>query len=74
MRIRSVPHCSFSDFEGRGGSIKNFRKPSLAKNDFHDIPNYRLSSKAFDAQHLDRFIIRVNENPNNIMSFRSDHQ
>ena len=58
MWMKSVPHCKFSDFQPKA----TFKHPSSIKNEFDDVPNYQLTSKAFDARHLDRFLIRVNEN------------
>ena len=59
MWMKSVPYCTYSTFEqskkqNRVGAI------SSSTNDFNDIPNYKLTSKAFDAQHLDRFINKLN--------------
>lgn len=54
--IKSLPHCKFSDYQPKS----TFKHPSTIKNEFEDIPNYKLTSKAFDARHLDRFLVRVN--------------
>ena len=59
MWMKNLPYCTFSEYNRKG--CATFKHPSSAKNEFSDIPNYKLSSKAFDARHLDRFIVRVNE-------------
>ena len=59
--MKSVPHCKFSDFQNKA----TFKHPSSIKNEFSDIPNYRLTSKAFDARHLDQFLVRVNVSDSN---------
>ena len=44
--MKSVPHCSFSDFQSKGS--KSYRKPNVVSNEFSDVPNYRLTRKTFD--------------------------
>jgi len=58
--MKNLPYSTFSELEKRKG-VTAFKHPATIKNEFSDIPNYRLSSKAFDAQHLDKFLVRVNE-------------
>ena len=65
--MKNLPHSTFSDFEGgkqRGGSA--FKHPSTIKNEFSGIPNYQLVSKAFDAQHLDKFLTKINESERSV--------
>ena len=57
--MKNLPFCTFSEYQRKG--CATFKHPASAKNEFSDIPNYKLSSKAFDARHLDKFLIRVNE-------------
>ena len=63
MWIKSVPHCTFSDFQNKANGT-NFRKPEAVKKEFSDIPNYHLTSRAFDVRHLDKFLVRINESVN----------
>ena len=72
MWMKSVPHCTFSDFQGRNGE-STFKHPSTIKKGFTDIPNYRLTGKSFDAMHLDRFIVRVNESDRDGFAGESVH-
>lgn len=68
MWMKNLPHCTFSDFQGKKGGVNGascFKHPSQIKNEFSDIPNYQLASKAFDAQHLDKFITKINESEMN---------
>ena len=58
--MKQVPHCTFSDFEGRQAGMI-YKSPQTINKEFSSIPNYRLASKAFDAQHLDRFITRLSQ-------------
>ena len=55
--MKSVPHCTFSSFEKR--DTTTFRDKKAVLEDFSGVPNYKLSSKDFDVQHLDRFISRI---------------
>ena len=57
MWLKQVPYCSFSDFEGKSTGMV-YKSPKTINQEFSSIPNYRLTSKAFDAQHLDRFVAR----------------
>ena len=41
--MKSVPHCSFSDFER-----KSFSSSRQIGNRFNDVPNYRPTGKTFD--------------------------
>ena len=52
-----MPHCTFSSFDK---DTTQFRDRESVMQDFVTVPNYKLASNAFDAQHLDRFISRVN--------------
>ena len=57
MWMKQVPHCTFSSFDSNRGGFHD--KKSVVE-DFQAVPNYKLASSGFDAQHLDRFISRVN--------------
>ena len=56
--MKNVPYCTFSDFAPRTGTA--FRNRKIVSEEFEDIPNYKLTSKAFDVRHLDRFINKIN--------------
>ena len=58
MWMKSVPYCTYSTFKDKRGAP--CRDIKAIKDEFSEIPNYRLTSKAFDAQHLDRFITKFN--------------
>ena len=59
MWMKSMPHCTFSDFDE---SIKkNNRERKVVRGDLSATPNYYLAGASFDAAHLDRFLTRVNE-------------
>ena len=66
--MKNLPYSTFSDFQPKN---RSFKHPSTIKNEFVDIPNYRLASKAFDAQHLDKFLTRVNESESIVTSQRN---
>ena len=58
MWVKSVPYCTYSTFKNKRGAP--CRDIKAIKEEFNEIPNYRLTSKAFDAQHLDKFISKIN--------------
>ena len=58
MWMKNVPYCTFSDFATTSGTA--FRNRKIVSDEFEDIPNYKLTSKAFDVRHLDRFINKIN--------------
>lgn len=60
MWMKQTPHCTFSDFECKG-MRNSFKTPNTVRKEFMGVPNYQLASKAFDVQHLDKFLTRVND-------------
>ena len=67
MWMKSVPYSTFSDFKPKNGTA--FRDRKLVSSEFEHVPNYKLTSKAFDVRHLDRFITRINSDvPTNMLN------
>ena len=56
--MKNVPYSTFSDFVPKNGTV--FRNRQLVRDEFEEVPNYKLTSKAFDVRHLDRFINKIN--------------
>ena len=51
--VTSVP--KYSEFAQKG-TVKTSQQ---IQGQFTDIPNYKMTSKAFDVQHLDKFLQRM---------------
>ena len=54
---QSSPLPKYSEFATKG-SVRNSAERG---GQFKDVPNYKLTAKSFDVQHLDKFMIRYNE-------------
>ena len=72
MWMKNVPYSTFSDFAPKSGTA--FRNRKIVSDEFEGIPNYKLTSKAFDVRHLDRFINKINTDvPTNSLNRDSQH-